>query len=138
MDATIAAHQENGQHQIDLRKCAQIIWRGLTKQMAVIGCFGDVSLVKAYIVMEIDYIYYSNEMQILEKINYVRPEFRKSDYAGRLLDFAKQASDETGLDLMIGIVSDKRLEAKERFYARKLKKAGVWFIHHPKNQIAAE
>ena len=134
MDATRAGHEENGQHQISMIKCAQMVWRGVTRQQALMGVIGDPFLVKAFISLEIDPVYYSEEMGLFERILIVRKEFRNHSPASRLIDFAKHISDELGLELTTGIISDIRLEAKARLYQRKLQKGGVWFVHKPKKQ----
>jgi hypothetical protein len=131
MDATRAAHEENGQHQISVDKCAKIVWRGVTKQQALMAVIGDPLLVKAFISLEIDPVYYSEDYNIFERILFVRKEFRRHNHAARLIRYAKHVSDEMGMDLMVGIISDHRLEAKARLYERELAKGGVWFTHHP-------
>jgi GNAT superfamily N-acetyltransferase len=131
MDASRAIHAEIGQHPLSYPKLAAVIWRGLIRQGAMIGVIGQPEYVKAMIYLEVDDIYYSDDMVLTEKFNFVRPEFRKSDYAKRLIRFAKETAAQTGLDLMIGIFTDKRLEAKERLYNREFPegRAGVWYRH---------
>jgi hypothetical protein len=63
--------------------------------------------------------------------NYVRPDSRKSNYAKQMIGFAKKCADETGLILAIGIISEKKLEAKRRLYERMLPLSGYWFIYKP-------
>lgn len=132
MDATRAAHGENGQHPLSLDKIAAIVWRGLTRQQSLIGAIGTPELVKGMIVLEVDESYYSEDRQLLERIAYVRPEYRRTTFARDLLRFAKRCSDETGIPLLMGIISDIRLEAKRRLYERELGLAGYWFKHDPK------
>lgn len=132
MDAVRLAHAENGQHPLSLDKTAAIVWRGVTRQKAIIGVLGTPSLVKGMVVLTVDPVSYSDEEQILEHINFIRPDHRRSNYAKMLIKFAKHCSDEIGLDLMIGIISDTRLEAKRRLYERQLPIGGFWFLHRPR------
>lgn len=137
MDAVQLAHGENGQHALDLDKTAAIVWRGVTRQKAIIGAIGSPAFVKALVVLTIEPISYSNDEQILEHLAYVRPDHRRSNHAKMLIQFAKHCSDEIGLDLMIGIVSDSRLEAKRRLYERQLPIGGFWFTHRPRLAAAS-
>jgi hypothetical protein len=125
-------HAEHAQHPFSEEKCKQMLWRGCNRDNAIIGVIGPSNDIKAMIFLDIGSIYYSDEVQLYEQFNYVRSDCRKSDYAKRMILFAKKCADETGLDLLIGIISDVRLEAKERLYQRHLPKGGVWFNYRPK------
>ena len=125
-------HSENGQHEFSEHKVRHLIWRGCNKDNSIVGVIGPSDNVKAVIFLLVDPVYYSEEHQLLELWNYVRPDCRKSDYAKRMIQFAKRCSDETGLDLTIGVISDKRLEAKQRLYERLLPKGGAFFIYSPR------
>lgn len=122
-------HDENGQHELSVEKSASVIWRGVTRQQAIVGVIGPSHDIKAVIYLEICPIYYSESVQLLELFNFVRPDSRRSDFAKRMILFAKKCADETGLDLTIGVISDTRLEAKARLYERLLPKGGVFFIY---------
>ena len=65
----------------------------------------------------------------IELFNFVRTEHRKSDYAARLIAYAKMCSDKMGLPLMMGILSNHRTEQKIRLYERQLEKAGAYFVY---------
>ena len=52
-------------------------------------------------------------------------------FAKNMITFAKKCADETKLILLIGIISDEKLEAKERLYARLLPKGGTFFVYRP-------
>jgi GNAT superfamily N-acetyltransferase len=125
-------HDENGQHPFSEYKARHVIWRGCNKDNAIIGVIGPSDNIKALIYLTVDPVYYSDDYQLIELWNYVRPDCRKSDYAKRMIQFAKRCSEETGLDLTIGVISDKRLEAKQRLYERLLPKGGVFFIFSPR------
>lgn len=124
-------HNENGQHPFSEWKARHVIWKGVNRDNAIIGVIGEPDNIKALIYLVIDSVYYSDESQLLELWNFVRPDCRKTDYAKRMIQFAKRCADETGLDLTIGVISNERLEAKERLYARLLPKGGTFFIYRP-------
>lgn len=132
-------HKENGQHGFSEWKVRHIIWKGVNRDDSIIGVIGEPNDIRAIIYLVVDRVYYSDECQLLELWNFVRPDCRKSDYAKRMIQFAKRCADETGLHLTIGIISDDRLAAKERLYARLLPKGGAFYIYKPQpNMVQAE
>jgi GNAT superfamily N-acetyltransferase len=129
-------HRENGQHEFSEPRSSAFIWRGCNKDNAVIGVIGPSDNIKAIIYLEVQQIYYSQDYQLYEAFAFVRPDCRKTDYAKRLLRFAKKCSDDTGLDLLIGIISDTRLAGKARLYDRELPRGGVFYNYRqPKSDI---
>ena len=130
-------HAENGQHAFSERKVTELIWRGCNQDRAIIGVIGESNDIKAMLFLVIDPVYYSEDLQLTELWNYVRPDARRSDFARQMIQFAKRCSDETELDLTIGIISDKNLEKKANLYGRLLPKGGTFFIYRPKKSEAA-
>ena len=130
-------HAENGQHKFSEWRSRHFIWKGCNRDNAIIGVIGPSNDIKAVLYLEVQNIYYSDENQLGEAFNYVRPDCRKSDYAKRMIQFAKRCADETGLDLTIGVISDKRLEAKQRLYERLLPKGGIFCIYKPMRDAVA-
>lgn len=124
-------HEENGQHAWSEEKARLLIWRGVKRDNAIIGVIGTNADIRAMIMLVIDPVYYSEEFQLHELFAFTRPDSRKTNYAKRLILFAKRCARETGLDLLIGIISDARLEAKSRLYARLLPKGGTFFLYRP-------
>lgn len=124
-------HAENGQHPFSEEKVKEFIWRGCNQDGAIVGVIGFPSDLKAMIYLQIQPIYYSDDFQLGEAFAFVRPDCRRSDYAKRLIRFAKKCSEETGLDLMIGIISDSRLAAKARLYDRELPRGGAFYNYRP-------
>lgn len=125
-------HQENGQHKFSEEKAREFIWRGCNRDNAIVGVIGPSNDIKAVVYLEIMPVYYSDEFQLYEKFAFVRPDSRRSDFAKKLLFFARKCADETGLELLIGIISDVKLEAKRRLYQRHLPEGGHWFSYRPK------
>jgi hypothetical protein len=130
-------HHENGQHSFSEPKVKEFIWHGCNRLNAMIGVIGPPANLKAMIYLQIQPIFYSDEFQLGEVFNYVRPDARKSDYAKRMIRFAKKCSEETGLCLLIGIISDHRLAAKSRLYDRELPKGGTFYNYRPKSKEQA-
>ena len=135
MALLVQNHAENGQHEFCEPKVRQMVRRALYQQGGIIGVIGPSSDIRSSICLLIDEVWYSEERQILELWNYVRQDSRRSDYAKKMIEFAKKCADGLELDLTIGVLSDKRMEAKIRLYQRQLPKAGAFFIHHGKKRI---
>lgn len=123
-------HDENGLFSLSEAKVRQYIQRYYDRKGAIIGVIGDRGALQGSIYLAIDEPYYSDEFQITEAWNIVHPDYRKSDHAKSLITFAKSCSDEIGIPLMIGIISNHRTEAKVRLYERQLEKAGAFFVYN--------
>lgn len=131
-------HQEIGIHSFSEEKVSRLVWDGCRKDNAMIGVVGPSDNIKAMIYLSVQEPYYSTDNQLVELWNYTRQDSRKTDYAKKLIIFAKKCSEETGLILSIGIMSDKRLEAKSRLYGRLLPIGGTFFIFRPMVSAAAD
>ena len=92
--------------------------------------------IKAHVYLQVDEVYYSDDYQIVELWNFVRPDCRRSDYAKTLIAYAKKFADDTKLHLLIGVLSDIRMAAKVRLYERQLPKAGEFFLYKAETEQA--
>src|SRR5271154_420872 len=93
-------HEEQGAHPLNWNKVVPMIRRATTRQGAMAGVIGTPDNIKAGILLYLDPIWYSDDFQLLELFNFVREDSRKSDYAKRMIEFAKSASDKLQIDLM--------------------------------------
>jgi hypothetical protein len=125
-------HKENGQFSFSELKVREIIWRSVNRDGGLVAVIGSPSDIKAMILLTIEEVYYSQDQEIVERWNFVRPDCRKTDYAKQMIRFAKRCAAETGLVTSLGIISDERLAAKRRLYERELSLAGYWFTIRPK------
>ena len=126
-------HRENGLLNLAEDKIEDIAYRGIKGDGGVIGVIGAVRLVQAIIHLVIGQYWYTNDVHIEELYSYVRPEFRKSDNAKSLIEFAKRCSDRMKIPLLIGVVSNHRTEEKVRLYRRRLGcPAGAYFLYNAK------
>ena len=78
--------------------------------------------------------WYSDDEYLLERWNFVHPDFRKSDYGRKLLEQGKWAHEwfkANGklMPFFCGINSLKRTEAKIRMYARHMPLIGAYFMY---------
>lgn len=129
-------HRENGQHPFSEERSKNFIWKGCNRDNAIIFVIGPSTNIKAVLYLEVQQIYYSDERQLGEAFLYVREDCRKSDFAKRLIRHAKRCSEETELDLMMGIISDHRLAAKKRLYDREFTEGGngTFYNYRPKSR----
>ena len=130
------AHEEQGEHAISADKVRWRIETATRRQGAAIGVVGGPqSDVYGYVLMVIDPVWYSDEYQLLELSNFVHPDHRRSTYAKQLISFAKACADDLGIDLVMGVFSNHRTEAKIRLYRRQLTPVGAFFVHHPEQGV---
>ena len=130
-------HEENGLFAMSEDKVRKMTRIALTRQVtpecrhpALIGVIGGPNNLEGCICLQITQMFYTDDWHLGELWNFVRPEARKSAHANALLDFAKQCSEQVGLPLVIGVISNTRTEAKVRLYERRFPKVGAFFVHN--------
>lgn len=130
----LALHSENGLSDLNegrarsnIRECLDFPNKG------VVGAVEKDGKIVASIGLKCNQsLWYSNDWFLEEQWNFVLPEYRKSDYAKRLIEFAKWSSFNTNAPLIMGIVTKKKLEAKMRLYQRQMPQVGAYFIYGKK------
>lgn len=132
IDLTSKLHGENGLFSRDEAKVQEMLDRYYKQRQAVIGVIGEVGDPVATIYLMIDQLIYSNDWALVEQWNYVSPEHRRTNYARQLLVYAKSVSDKLKVPLLVGILSNKRTEAKVRLYQREMEPIGAYFLHNRK------
>lgn len=129
---------ENGAFSLSKEKSRNFIRQAVNHEGGIIGVIEEGGQIVGSIGMNLDSFWYSDDWYISEYWNYVKPQYRKSigtefkrsDYAKNLIDFAKWCAERMNLVLNIGILSTQRTEAKQRLYQRKLTVAGAFFFHN--------
>lgn len=100
------------------------------KKGGMLGVIGDQGKIEGMIYLLISSFWYSDEWYLQELFNYVHPDYRRSTNAKALLSFSKRCSDEIGLPLLIGIISNERTEQKVKLYQRQFHKPdGAFFFY---------
>ena len=136
------AHSDNGAYQINRRKVWDTLRRATRRdkngmwQGGIFGIIENDGEIEAVIGMFAETFWYSDEYFLNEYLNYVRPAYRKSSNAKDLLAFGKWCAENINLKLHIGVLTDKRLAAKERLYSRVLPKKGCLFVYDPNERRA--
>lgn len=123
-------YAENGVAGLCRPKMEAALDRGLRRDRALIGVIGDSDGVKASIGLFMHQWWYSDDWHLEDCWNFVHPEHRRSTHARSLLTFAKKAADDLGIQLLIGILSTDRTQAKVKLYERFFgPSAGAGFVY---------
>lgn len=127
-----ALHEENGMFKMNEDKVRGALRRAFTNTGAIIGALGEPGKIEGSIYLLISNFWYSDEWHLEELWSFVLPQYRRSSNAKDLISFAKRCSDELGIPLVIGVISNERTAAKVALYQRQLDKpAGAFFLHRP-------
>lgn len=125
-------HAENGMFEMNESKVAAMLEKAFRQQGAIIGALGPTGGIEGAIFMLISSFWYTSDWCLEELFNYVKPEHRRSTNAKELINFGKRCSDELGIPLVIGVVSNERTKAKVGLYQRQLADpVGAYFLHRP-------
>jgi len=117
----------------DMGKIASAIWPLLHRDHGLVGCIiGPMGQIEGVVILQIGEMWYSSATPILEeKVIFVHPDFRsaKGGRARKLCQFSKKVSEELGIPLMIGVMSDQRTKGKVRMYEREFgPSSGAFFL----------
>ncbi len=122
-------HKDNGIFSMDDGLVREALYRSFDRKGGVIGIVDGDGEIAGAICMWLGHFWYSRDTHLEEVFNFIRPKYRKSNYARELLDFAKTCQKTLGVPLFTGIVTNKRTEAKVMLYRKKLgAPAGAFFV----------
>ena len=107
----------------------------------IIGVIGKPSQLEAAIMLVLSSAWYSDEIVMMDALNFVHPDYRQSNHAKTLIAYAKHIVDEirkTHLDfkMVMDIASTKRTQAKIRLFRRQLPEVGAVFVYPAPEGIA--
>jgi hypothetical protein len=135
----LMAHNENGIFPLTAPKVDWWLGRVLAPwtipdwdagPRGVIGVIGDVGKLEGLAFVVIDEWWYSTSKVINELLVYIDPECRSSSHARTLVSWMKAQSEQMGVPVISGIISNHRTEAKCRLYGGMLEKIGEFFVHN--------
>lgn len=130
IDLLHVMHFENGMMPLDETCAHNFFNRAFDRRGGIIGVIGDQNDIKAAIFLLLTNFWYTKATHIEECFNFVRPDYRKTDYAKTLISFAQKCSDEIKVPLVIGVLANNRMEGKVRLYRRQLgMPAGAFFVY---------
>jgi hypothetical protein len=127
---------ENPQFSFSRPKIEAMVSRILDNGEGVIGLIRRNNEIEAIMLMQISQMWFSDEWCLEEVLNFVRPQYRRSTNAKDMIQFAKRCSDELGIPLVIGVVSNERTAAKIQLYERQLGKSCGGFFMYSKKPIS--
>ena len=126
-------HKENGLMKMDENAILQAAMNAVAGKDGVVGVIGAPGHIEGLIFLQWRQYWYAKHPHLEELLNYVKPEFRRSQNAKALLEFAKEAADRLGAVLLIGVLSNERTKAKIRLYERQFgAAAGAFFLYGSK------
>jgi|SRR5215472_4163660 len=127
-------HAENGMFSLNRDKVILGIQHATERRGGIIYVIDEGPRVVATMGMSVVCDWYSDDEYLMERWNFVHPEYRQSDYARMLLEQGKWATEwfkahAKLLPYMCGINSFDRTEAKIRMYARHMPCIGAYFMY---------
>lgn len=133
-------HKENGLFTLSEDRVRGYIRRCYTRKGTIVGVIGEPGHLEASTCILLSDMYYTDDWHLAELWNYVEPEHRRgTNNIDALIDFGKKCSDEIGLPLITGIITNRDTVGKVRLYRRKLgNPAGAFFVYNGKWINAAE
>lgn len=142
MELCREVHAENGLVSMDEDQVRAMLRKAFNKEGGIIGLIGKPGALEAIIMIVMTHFWSSKDTHLEELFSYVRKPFRTKSagpdtviipHAEALIRFAKKCSDEIGVPLVIGIITNKRMAGKVRLYRSILGcPAGAYFIVNPK------
>jgi hypothetical protein len=133
MDLAMNASNELAFVDYDPEKILGEIWAALHQEGGVVGVIGEVGgQIEGAVLLRTGAMWYSSKTVLEEKGIFIHPDFRSSraHRGRRLCEFSKRVADQLGVPLIIGILSNDRLEAKGRLYERQFgKPSGMFFLY---------
>jgi hypothetical protein len=131
IDICREAHRESGSFEAAEEFALPVIQDELAGS-GVIGLIGRPGRLEGTISFHTARMWYSHDPLIEERWAYVRPQFRRSNNAKDLINFAKRQSELLNVPLRIGIISKKETEQKVNLYRRLLgEPAAAYFLYRP-------
>jgi GNAT superfamily N-acetyltransferase len=130
----IMLHAENGFFTMNRDKVIAGIQHATERRGGIIYVIDEGPRVVATLGMTISVDWYSDDEYLHERWNFVHPDYRKSDYAKRLLNQAMWSHEWFKahgklMPFYCGINSLERTEAKIRMYARHMPLIGAYFAY---------
>jgi len=123
-------HSENGMFTAVEEYIRDEVRRLTHKDGGLIGVIdGESGKIEGTVGFDISSWWYTDDLCINEKWNFVHPDHRRTTHAKRLIEFGKWCSDQLKIPLFMGIITNDRTEAKERLYRRQLHRIGGYFTH---------
>jgi hypothetical protein len=132
IDLLHVMHFENGMMPLDETCARRFFDIAFDRKGGIIGVIGERDNIRAAIYLLLTSFWYTSAMHLEECFNFIRPDCRRhaGRYAPTMISFAKKCADEIKVPLIIGVLTNYRMEAKVRLYRRSLgTPAGAFFVY---------
>lgn len=133
MDIAMLACEENGFTQPNPGKLLNEIWAALNLHYGIIGIISGDTGIEGAVLLRVGEVWYGDNPILEERAIFIHPDFRaaKGGRAARLCEFSKWTSDQLGIPLTLGVLSNHRTEAKCRMYERIMgKPSGAYWLYN--------
>lgn len=131
-------HDENGLFPLNEAKLETYLERAFTRDGGFLGIIGPPKKVEGLVFLIVSNFWYSDASHLEELFLYVVPDCRRAKTALELMAFAKWCSEESGLPLIIGAISNIRTKGKIRLYQRAFSDpVGSFFLYKADSNKAA-
>jgi len=127
-------HRDNGQFSLSMPKVEAMVDKAFSGGGAIIGVVGDKQI-EGMLLLLISQFWYTSDWCLEEILNFVRPQFRRSTHAKDMISFGRRCSDELGIPLVIGVVSNERTKAKMELYRRQLGEPCGGYFLYPRSSV---
>lgn len=122
-------HYENGLMPVDDEIITLAATNAVSGRDGVVGVIGAPGRIEGLIFLSLRQFWYSNQTHLEEMFLYIKPQYRRTENAKTLIEFAKEAAIKLGVPLLIGVLSNEQTEAKVRLYQRRFgRPAGAFFL----------
>ena len=143
MELAVMGCEENAFTSYNKVKVLQDVWAALNLDKGICGVIGvpGSQPLEGAVLLRIGTVWYSDDPSVEERAIFVHPQFRsaRGGRAARLAEFSMDVSDQLGMPLTIGVLSNHRTAAKVRLYSRIMgKPAGAYWIYAPGSRQAEE
>lgn len=134
----LQCHNENGIFKLAPEKVEFFLQRALHPELihpndtgtrGEIQVIGPVGKLEAICFVVIGSFWYSNDLHLEELLVFVDPEYRASGHAKALIEWMKKTADDLGIQVLTGVMSNTRTEAKIRLYEKQLPRIGAFFLY---------
>lgn len=129
--------QESGWRPLDIDAARETFALAFDRKGASLWVIGAPGHIRAMTFLKLARSWYTREYHIEELFCWVHPEHRASDYHKILIEKAKLVSDEIStlmghkVPLLMGVLTNRKMEAKVRLYRRFFGiPVGAFFVHN--------
>lgn len=133
MEMAIMVCRENGIFEPNLGKIFADIWPALHRELGLVGVIGEPGeQLEGFVLLRVGTMWYADDPILEEKTVFVHPKFRKASggRARKLVRFSKQVTDELGMPMIIGVLSNTRTKSKIRLYESEFgPSAGAFWMY---------